>query len=53
MKSQGKYIEFFETKVDEWREKLSRVEVVVNEWVKVQKNWKIMHTIFLDSEDIR
>jgi dynein heavy chain len=53
MKSQGKYVEFFINKVEEWREKLGRVDSVVNEWLKVQKNWRILVNIFLDSEDIR
>jgi dynein heavy chain len=53
MKSQGKYVEFFLDKVETWREKLTRVDAVVNEWLKVQKNWKILVNIFLDSDDIR
>ena len=35
MKSQGKYVEFFYDRVEDWREKLGRVDVVVNEWLKV------------------
>jgi len=53
MKSQGKYVEFFYDRVEDWRDKLGRVDVVVNEWLKVQKNWKILYNIFLLSEDIR
>lgn len=53
MKGQGKYVEFFYNTVEDWREKLSRVDGVVNEWLKVQKNWKILVNIFLASEDIR
>lgn len=53
MKSQGKYVEFFLAIVENWREKLGRVDVVVQEWMKVQKNWKIFVNIFLASEDIR
>lgn len=53
MKSQGKYVEFFLHRVEDWRDKLGRVDVVVNEWIKVQKNWKILYNIFLLSEDIR
>jgi dynein heavy chain len=52
-KAQGKYVEFFIDKVESWREKLGRVDVVVNEWLKVQKNWRILVNIFLGSEDIR
>lgn len=53
MKGQGKYVEFFYNIVEDWREKLARVDGVVNEWLKVQKNWKILVNIFLASEDIR
>ena len=35
MKSQGKYVEFFIDTVEDWRDKLSRVETVVSEWLKV------------------
>jgi dynein heavy chain len=53
MKSQGKYVEFFINTVEEWREKLGKVDSVVNEWLKVQKNWKMLVNIFLASEDIK
>ena len=53
MKSQGKYVEFFIDLVEEWREKLGKVDNVVNEWLKVQKNWKMLVNIFLASEDIK
>lgn len=35
MKSQGKYVEFFIETVEDWREKLGKVDNVVNEWLKV------------------
>ena len=53
MKSQGKYVEFFFHTVEEWRDKLSKVDSVVNEWLKVQKNWRVLVNIFLYSEDIK
>jgi dynein heavy chain len=53
MKAQGKYVEFFIDIVESWREKLGRVDVVVNEWLKVQKNWRILVNIFVGSDDIR
>jgi len=53
MKGQGKYVEFFYGIVEDWREKLSRVDSVVGEWLKVQKNWKTLVNIFIGSEDIR
>lgn len=53
MKAQGKYVEFFIEIVENWREKLGRVDIVVNEWLKVQKNWRILVNIFVGSDDIR
>lgn len=53
MKAQGKYVEYFINTVEDWRNKLGRVDVVVNEWLKVQKNWRILVNIFVGSEDIR
>ena len=35
MKSQGKYVEFFLSVVEEWREKLQRSDNVIQEWLKV------------------
>jgi dynein heavy chain len=35
MKSQGKFVEYFINIVENWREKLGRVDVVVNQWLKV------------------
>lgn len=53
MKAQGKYVEYFIDIVEDWREKLGRVDTVVNEWLKVQKNWRILVNIFIGSDDIR
>ena len=53
MKAQGKYVEFFIDIVEDWREKLGRVDTVVNEWLKVQKNWRMLVNIFIGSDDIR
>jgi dynein heavy chain, axonemal len=53
MKGQGKYVEFFFKVVEDWREKLSRVDAVVNVWLKVQKDWRTLVNIFLASDDIR
>ena len=53
MKSQGKYVEFFKDTVEYWREKLGQVNNVIDEWLKVQKNWKVLVNIFMKSEDIK
>lgn len=53
MKAQGRNVEYFIDIVEDWREKLSRVDAVSNEFLKVQKNWKILYNIFIKSEDIK
>ena len=53
MKAQGKYVQYFIDTVEDWRDKLGRVDVVVNQWLKVQKNWRILVNIFVGSDDIR
>ncbi len=53
MKSQGKYVEYFFDTVENWRDKLGKVDAVVNVWLKVQKDWRMLVNIFLASEDIR
>jgi len=53
MKSQGKYVEFFIDTVEDWRKNLGKVDQVVNEWLKVQKNWRLLVNIFMKSEDIK
>jgi hypothetical protein len=35
MKAQGRNVEFFIDIVESWREKLGRVDVVANLWLKV------------------
>ena len=39
--------------MDDWRNKLTTVQSVVDEWLKVQKNWKVLVNIFMNSEDIK
>jgi len=53
MMSQGKFVEFFKDQVGHWLKTLRKVDSVLTVWVKVQKNWKRLETIFLASEDIR
>lgn len=35
MMSQGKYVEFFKETVEDWRDKLRRVDAVIGIWLKV------------------
>ena len=53
MVSQGKFVEFIRPIVDEWQNKLRTVDSVLTVWMKVQKNWRRLEPIFMQSEDIR
>ena len=52
MMSQKDVEEFKET-VLEWQKKLKAVDTLLGIWIKVQKNWQRLETIFLASEDIK
>ena len=51
--STQRYVEFFRKTVDTWTKNLRTVEQVIVIWVKVQKKWQQLESIFLTSEDIR
>ncbi|CAE8644925.1 unnamed protein product [Polarella glacialis] len=53
MTSQGRFIEFCKPLVDDWSEKLSTVDEVLNVWRKFQINWCRLEPIFMQSDDIR
>jgi dynein heavy chain len=53
MTSQGRFIEFCQSVVDEWALKLRTVESVLGVWQKVQANWCRLEPIFMLSDDIR
>ena len=53
IKSQGRFIEFCKTIVDEWSNKLQTVDTVLGIWRKFQINWCRLEPIFLQSDDIR
>ena len=53
MQSSGKSIEYFRDRVNHWLGTLKAVEATLDVWLKVQRNWKRLETIFLASEDIR
>lgn len=48
-----RHVEFFKDRVLKWQKILRTVDSVIEIWLKVQKNWKRLETIFLASEDIR
>ena len=48
-----KDVEEFKETVLEWQRKLKTVDTVLGIWIKVQKNWQRLETIFLASEDIK
>jgi dynein heavy chain len=51
--SQGRFIEFCQSVVDEWSGKLRCVDSVLEVWQKVQANWCRLEPIFMLSDDIR
>jgi dynein heavy chain, axonemal len=53
MTSQGRFIEFCQSVVDEWSSKLRIIDSVVTVWQKVQLNWCRLEPIFMQSDDIR
>lgn len=53
MTSQGRFIEFCQSQVDEWSGKLRMIDAVLGVWQKVQENWCRLEPIFMKSEDIK
>lgn len=52
MMSQKDVEEFKETVLG-WQKKLKNVDTILGIWIKVQRNWQRLETIFLASEDIK
>jgi dynein heavy chain len=48
-----KDVEEFKERVIHWQKTLKVVDTVLGIWMKVQKNWERLESIFLESEDIR
>ncbi len=44
-----RHVEFFKDRVLKWQRILRTVDSVIEIWLKVQKNWKRLETIFLAS----
>ena len=44
-----RHVEFFKDRVLKWQRVLRTVDSVIEIWLKVQKNWKRLETIFLAS----
>jgi dynein heavy chain len=53
MQSLGKSVVHFEQRLKYWLKTLRTVDTVLSVWMKVQRNWRRLETIFLASEDIR
>ena len=53
MQSGPKGVEYFRDRLTHWLSTLKTVESVLGVWIKVQRNWRRLETIFLASEDIR
>lgn len=53
MGSMGKTVEYFKDRVNRWLKTLRTVDQTLGIWLKLQRNWERLETIFLMSEDIR
>uniref|UniRef100_A0A674GE64 Dynein axonemal heavy chain 17 n=1 Tax=Taeniopygia guttata TaxID=59729 RepID=A0A674GE64_TAEGU len=49
----SKYRAFFLQRAQDWQEKLSTTDTVINTWFEVQRKWSHLETIFIASEDTR
>lgn len=49
----SKYRAFFLQRAQDWQEKLSTTDTVINTWLEVQRKWSHLETIFIASEDTR
>lgn len=49
----SKYRAFFLQRAQDWQQKLSTSDTVINTWFEVQRKWSHLETIFIASEDTR
>ncbi|NXE69982.1 DYH17 protein, partial [Calcarius ornatus] len=49
----SKYRAFFLERAQDWQQKLSTTDTVINTWFEVQRKWSHLETIFIASEDTR
>ncbi|KAJ9460839.1 Dynein beta chain [Diplonema papillatum] len=49
----NRYVEEFAEQVNSWQRSLSVVETCVSKWIDLQKMWKNLYPIFIESADIR
>ncbi|NWR46185.1 DYH17 protein, partial [Regulus satrapa] len=49
----SKYRAFFLQRAQDWQQKLSTADAVINTWFEVQRKWSHLETIFIASEDTR
>lgn len=49
----SKDVEEFKERVLKWQQNMKKVDQMLTIWMKVQKNWERLETIFLASEDIK
>ncbi|KAK4884537.1 hypothetical protein RN001_000808 [Aquatica leii] len=49
----SKFIQYFQTEVSEWQQKLSFADQVIQGFFEVQRKWCYLESIFIGSEDIR
>jgi dynein heavy chain len=53
MQGQGRYVEHYLDRVNNWQTKLGNTEAILLDWLEVQSKWQSLETIFLGSKDIR
>lgn len=49
----SKFIAFFFTEIQDWQDKLSNTDQVLDSFFEVQRKWMYLESIFIGSEDIR
>lgn len=49
----SKFRAFFLQRAQDWQQKLSTTDTVINAWFEVQRKWSYLETIFIASEDTR
>jgi len=49
----NKYVEHFKARVDEWVQQLSTVDICIQKWMEIQRQWDALYPIFILSQDIK
>eukprot|EP01063_Lacrimia_lanifica_P013523 TRINITY_DN2016_c0_g3_i2.p1 TRINITY_DN2016_c0_g3~~TRINITY_DN2016_c0_g3_i2.p1 ORF type:complete len:4660 (+),score=2247.11 TRINITY_DN2016_c0_g3_i2:150-14129(+) len=49
----NRFVEYFAEQVNKWQSNLGMVESSMTKWMEIQKMWKNLYPIFIESADIR